>query len=61
MMNDLPDFAAEMDQAEKAAEDMARPILSFYRALKDAGMHEVTTNEVVKLYAAFVFRTDVRR
>lgn len=54
-MDDFKDFIAEMDQQEEAAKDMARPLIAFYRTLKESGMHEVTVNEVTKIYAAAVF------
>lgn len=54
VMDELPDFVAQMDQAEQLAKDVARPIIAFHNALRDGGIHEVTVNEIVKIYAASV-------
>lgn len=55
VIEEYSDFTAEIDQQERAAKDMARPLVAFWRTLTDAGMHEVTANEVTKLYAAAMF------
>lgn len=42
---------AEMDRAEKAASETARPIAAFYLALKGAGMPEAQACRLTEMYA----------
>lgn len=55
-MEEGPDLVAQMDQAEKAAEEVARPLIAFWGKLKDAGMHEAIVNELTKQYATRILQ-----
>jgi hypothetical protein len=57
-MSEIYDPIARSDQACKDAELTARLFVSFHRTLAEAGIHEVTINELMKIYATRLFRED---